>query len=276
MTSTRERPPLRVCAAFGIDPEELEPVDENPAEPGWRSSRVVLRPATDAAEAVWAGRSLGSISLPDLRIARPAQATDGRSIVGGWMAYRTAGSEVEVDETTDGRPSVDEIVLASVKLHQALSRLPRPEFIAKRTDLLARADRVAWGEERAELDESRGGRWFEILSGAASASTLPDQVVHGSLFRSVRFTGDRQPTVVDFRPYFRPAEWATALVVVDAIVLNVAGATLIERWAHLPAWRQMLLRATLFRLAAHALDEGADERVLDGLRRAAVLVGEAA
>lgn len=271
MTSTRERPPLRVCAAFGIDPEELEPVDD---EPGWRSSRAVLRPATDAAEAVWAGRSLGAISLPDLRIARPAQATDGRSIVGGWMAYRTVGD----DAGMDGQPAVDDIVLASVKLHQALARLPRPDFIAKRTDLLARADRVAWGEEEAELDETRGGRWFEVLQGATRKSTLPDQVVHGSLFRSVRFTGDRQPTVVDFRPYFRPAEWATALVVVDAIVLNAAGATLIERWSHLPAWRQMLLRATLFRLAAHAMSPYAasDEHALDGLRRAAVLVGEAA
>jgi uncharacterized protein (TIGR02569 family) len=269
VTITRERPPLRVCAAFGIDPAELEPVDD---EPGWRTSRVVLRPATDAAEAVWAGRWLGGISLPDLRIARPAQATDGRSIVGGWMAYRTAGD----DGGMDGQPPVDEIVLASVKLHQALAGLPRPEFIVKRNDLLARADRVAWGEEEADLDETRGGRWFEILVGSARKSTLPDQVVHGSLFRSVRFTGDRQPTVVDFRPYYRPAEWATALVVVDAIVLNVAGATLVERWAHLPAWRQMLLRATLFRLAAHAMDPRADERALDGLRRAAVLVGEAA
>ncbi|MGH3432756.1 MAG: TIGR02569 family protein [Thermocrispum sp.] len=271
MLTSRERPPLRVCAAFGIDPDDLEPVD---GEPGWRSSSVVLRPAADSAEAVWAGRTLGAISLPDLRIARPAQATDGRSIVAGWMAYRMAGDGA--DGEMDGQPSVDEIVLTSVKLHQALARLPRPEFIARRTDLLARADRVAWGEQQADLDESNGGRWFEVLAGAARATALPDQVVHGSLFRSVRFTGDRQPTVVDFRPYFRPAEWATALVVVDAIVLNAAGATLIERWAHLPEWRQMLLRATLFRLAAHALDADAGEDALNGLRRAAVLVGEAA
>lgn len=271
MPTTRERPPPRVCAAFGIDPEQLEPVED---EPGWRSTGVVLRPATDSAEAVWAGRSLGSISLPDLRVARPAQATDGRSIVAGWMAYRMTGEAS--DSPDEGRPPVDEIVLASVKLHQALSRLPEPGFIAKRTDLLARADRVAWGEEQAELDEGRGGRWFEILSGAARATTLPSQVVHGSLFASVRFTGDRQPTVVDFRPYYRPAEWATALVVVDAIVHNAAGSTLIERWAHLPEWRQMLLRATLFRLAAHALDDAAVDDTLDGLRRAAVLVGEAA
>lgn len=258
-----------MCAAFGIDAEQLEPIA---AEPGWRSSGVVLRPVTDSAEAMWVGRALGAVDLPDLRIARPAQATDGRRIVAGWMAYRTA----EESAVADGRPRVDDIVLTSVKLHQALASLPEPAFIAKRKDLLARADRLAWGEEQADLDEARGGRWFEVLAGAARRVSLPSQVVHGSLFASVRLGADGKPTVMDFRPYFRPAEWGTALVVVDAIVANAAGATLIDHWAHLPAWRQMLLRATLFRLAAHALDPNAEEQPLDGLRRAAALVSQAA
>ncbi|WP_043661055.1 TIGR02569 family protein [Thermocrispum municipale] len=270
MTLTRERPPLRVCAAFGVSPEQLQPLDD---DAGWRGDGVVLRPATDSAEAVWASGALGKVSLPDVRIARPARATDGRAIVGGWMAYRL--SPDEGDEVPGERPPVDDIVLVSVKLHQALIDLPRPDFIDKRKDLLAKADRVAWGEEEAELDEANGGRWFEILAGAARETSLPSQVVHGSLFSSVRLTGDGMPTVLDFRPYYRPAEWATALVVVDAVVANVAGASLIQQWSHLPEWRQMLLRATLFRLAAHALNPTADEKTLDGLRRAAVLVGEA-
>ncbi|WP_028848942.1 TIGR02569 family protein [Thermocrispum agreste] len=270
MPVTRERPPLRVCAAFNVDPESLRPLADGS---GWRGDGVVLRPATDSVEAVWAARALGSIVLPDVRIARPSRATDGRAIVGGWMAYRLAAGSG--DEVAEERPSVEEIVLVSVKLHQALINVPRPDFIDKRTDVLARADRVAWGEEEVELDEANGGRWFEILAGAARETKLPNQVVHGSLFRSVRLAGDRVPTVFDFRPYYRPAEWATALVVVDAVVANAAGATLIQQWSHLPDWRQMLLRATMFRLAAHALDpESAGEETLDGLRRAAVLVGE--
>lgn len=268
MSAISERPPQRVCAAFGIDPAELKPLDLGAA---WGGSRIVLRRVTDTAEAVWAGRSLGAISLPDLRIAKLAQATDGRQIVGGWMAYRTTGEEAD---SAARAPGFDDYVLVSVKLHQALAALPRPEFIGKRKDLLAQADRVAWGEEQAELDEAKGGRWFEILAGSLKPVSLPDQVVHGSLYRSVRFDGGGPPTVIDFRPYFRPAEWATALVVVDAIALGGADADLIDRWSHLPAWRQMLLRATLFRLAAHALDPDAEEADLDGLRRAAGLVSQ--
>lgn len=268
MPAPSERPPQRVCAAFGVDPAELQPLD---LDAGWRGSRIVLRRVTDTAEAVWAGRSLGGVSLPDLRIAKLAQATDGRQIVGGWMAYRTTGAEATGEPSV---PGFDEYVLVSVKLHQALADLPRPEFIGKRTDLLARADRMAWGEEEAELDEARGGRWFEVLAGSLKQVSLPDQVVHGNLYRSVRFDGHGPPTVIDFRPYFRPAEWAAALVVIDAIALGGADAELVDRWSHLPAWRQMLLRATLFRLAAHALNPEADAADLDGLRRAAGIVSQ--
>lgn len=230
---------------------------------------MVLRPVSDKSEFGWLTRQLGTISLPDLRIAPPARATDGRQIVGGWMAYRVT------DAVSDGElPRFDDIVLTSVKLHQALAELPRPDFIGKRDDLLATADRLAWGEAEADLDETRGGRWFEILAGSARPVALADQVVHGDLYASVRFAGDAPPAVFDFRPFYRPAEWATALVVVDAIARGGATADLIQRWSHLPQWSQMLLRATLFRLAAHALEPDAGEGALDGLRRAAGLVSE--
>lgn len=273
MTDTRRRPPAHVCAAFGTSLDQLLPLRSGP---GWRGGAVVLRPVADNAEVGWLTRHLGRISLPDLRIAQPARSTDGRQIVGGWMAYRIAEEPegAEADQSTRERPRFDDIVLTSVKLHQALADLPRPGFIAERDDVLAVADRLAWGEEQLELAETKGGRWFEILAGSAKPVRLPDQVVHADLYRSVRFAGDAPPSVIDFRPYYRPAEWGSALVVVDAIVLGGADSALIQRWSHLPSWPQMLLRAMLFRLAAHALNEESPESEMDGLRRAAGLVSE--
>lgn len=250
--------------------DELRPPG---ADRGWHSGRIELRPVTDTAETLWAAGALGSVSVPGLRIAQPARATDGRQVVGGWKAYRTADGDAATAGEARAAPSFDDIVLISVKLHQAVAHLPRPDFIGKRTDLLAVADRIAWGEETdIELDEHQGGRWFEILIGSAKRVSLPDQVVHGSLYTGVRFSQAQPPTVIDFRPYYRPAEWATALVVVDAITFGGADAALMERWAHLPAWRQMLLRAVLFRLAAHALDLRPDGGALDRLRHAAAMV----
>lgn len=268
MPTTRERPPDRVCAAFGIDAGELAPVGHETAADAWRADGMVLRPVTDSAEVIWAGQVLGTVQLPDLHIARPARARDGRQVVGGWMAYR-----IDEDVTT-ARWSPDDAVLASVKLHQSLAGLPRPEFIDRRDDVLARADRMAWGEQQLALDESRGGRWFEILAGSVKPVNLPEQVVHGNLYSCLRVGADETPVVVDFRPFFRPAEWASALVVVDAIAFDGAGAELTERWSHLPAWRQMLLRAMLFRLAVPGLSPEVDDDALEGLRRAAGIISQ--
>jgi len=249
-----------VRAAFGADGAELEWCEGL----GWRAGRVVLLPVTDSEQARWVARSLDHVPLPGLRIARPARATDGRQIVGGWMAIRALDGE-----PVDGQAGVDDLVLVSLRLHQALAQLPRPDFICRRDDVLARAERMAWGEAAADLDDSSCGRWFDLLSGATKPVTLRNQVVHGGLYRGVWFYADAPPAIVDFRPYFRPPEWASALVVVDAVADNAAGIDAMERWSHLPAWRQMLLRAVLFRLAAGVLDPGTDEVALDRLRHVA-------
>lgn len=185
------------------------------------------------------------------------------------MAFRTSGIRPGGD-----RPTVDDLVVLSVKLHQALADLPRPEFLGRRDDVLARADRVTWGEEKADLDAARGGRWFGLLAGSVRPVPLRDQVVHADMYSSVRFDDDGSATVVHFRPFCRPAEWATALVVVDAVTAGSAGAELIVRWSHLAYWRQMLLRATMFRIAAHAIDPGSPGAVLDRLRKTAGIVSE--
>lgn len=257
-------PPDRVRAAFGAAAGELEPY----GGVGWRAGRIVLLPVADSEQALWAAKWLNGVDVPDLRIARPARATDGRQVVGGWMALRVLDGE----PLDDDESRVDDIVQISVKLHQALERVPRPGFIAKRADVLTRADRMAWGEEEATLDNSSCGRWYDLLSGATKPVTLRDQVVHGNLYRSVRFYADAQPAIVDFRPYFRPPEWATALVVVDAVADGAAGIDAMARWEHIPAWRQMLLRAALFRLAAGALAPDVDTDARDRLRHAASTV----
>ncbi|WP_343063982.1 TIGR02569 family protein [Haloechinothrix aidingensis] len=261
------RPARHICAAFGADPDSLEPAE---GDGTWRSGSVVLRPVADQLESTWVARALHSVDIPDVRIARPLRATDGRQIIGGWVAYR----DIAAEPGEVRRPRLDEVVLTSVKLHRALTGIPRPEFLRRRAGAWARADRMAWGEEDAELAEGAGGRWFEILAASARPVTLPDQLVHGDLYRSLRWVDGAGPVVLDFRPFYRPAEWATALVVVDAIAEGEAGVGLAQGWAHLPEWSQMLLRAMLFRLATHALDPDSGPSALDGLRSAAGIVSE--
>jgi hypothetical protein len=64
------------------------------------------------------------------------------------------------------------------------------------------------------------------------------------------------------------------VVAVDALAWGGADIQLLHRWSHLPAWSQLLLRAILFRLAAHALHPKSTRAALDGLRSAASEVSE--
>ena len=80
------------------------------------------------------------------------------------------------------------------------------------------------------------------------------------------------PGVLDVVPYWRPAVWGTALVVVDALVWGDADPALPGRWAHLPEFPQLMLRALLFRLAVHLLHPRATEATSQRLGRAVDVV----
>jgi uncharacterized protein (TIGR02569 family) len=258
VTPTPEPPPSHVRAAFGARDAEPELIDGGPA---WRCGDAAIRPAGKPAEATWVARTLDALDVPNLRVSRPLRSTDGRYVVGGWAATKYLAGRAE--------PRYDEVVAVAVRLHQATADLPRPRFIDARTDVFAVADRCSWDEYEVPLDSDLGGRLFETLSGSRKPVALKPQVVHGDLFGNVLFAGSAPPAIIDFTAYWRPAEWAAAVVVVDALAWGGADEGLIERWAHLPEWPQLLLRAVLFRLAVHALHPKSGPASMVGLERTA-------
>lgn len=256
----RESPPERVLTAFGVgdSPERL------PGTSVWRCGGLVLKQISDRARAVWLARTLHRVDVPQLRIARPVRASDGRWIVGGWGASRFLAGVPEYRN--------DQIILAALKLAGALADEPRPGF--RRDGTAALADRIAWGEADVPIEETKGGRWFEVLAVARRPVRSPDQVVPGDLYGTVLFDGPAPPGIVEFEPYYRPAEWGAAVAAVDAVSWGGADVEFLRRWSHLPEWSQLLLRALLFRLAGHALDPRSTIAALDGLRAAASAVSE--
>lgn len=261
MTPSPEPPPAHVRAAFGARDAEPELIDAGPV---WRCGDAAIRPAGKPAEATWVAKTLDTLSVDNLRVARPLRSTDGRYVVGGWAATKYLSGRAE--------PRYDEVVEVAVKLHAATADLPRPRFLDARTDLFAKADRLAWEEEQAELDPSLGGRLFELLAAYRKPVQLKPQVVHGDLFGNVLFAGDAAPGIIDFTAYWRPAEYGAAVVVVDALSWGGADHGLTQRWSHLAEWPQVLLRATLFRLAVHALHPLSSTQSLVGLERTATKV----
>ncbi|MBN9744956.1 TIGR02569 family protein [Amycolatopsis sp. A1MSW2902] len=258
MRSTLERPSERVCNAFGSDADAITLLPDSET---WHAGDVVFKRVTDRSQALWTARALDFAEDPGLRIAKPVRSRDGRWIVGDWSAWRYLPGTAE--------HRCDEAVLAAVRLHRTTADLPRPDFLSARDDIDAVADRIAWEELDRPLSEEKGGRWFEILAPARRPIKLPHQVAHGELLAGLLFDGDEAPGVVDFVPYYRPGEWGAAIAAVDSLIWGGATGALLERWAHLPEWPQLLLRAILFRLASHALDPRSTNAALDGLRAAA-------
>jgi uncharacterized protein (TIGR02569 family) len=251
-------PPQHVRAAFGVKDVEPELLDGGPQ---WRCGEIALRPVTSPSEATWIAETLGDLQVPELRIGRPVRASVGRWVVGGWAAFRHIEGRPE--------PRYDEVVAASLRLHKATADLAVPRFVNTRVDVFTIADRVAAGTDETRLDPALGGRLFDVLAGSRRPLSLRPQVVHGDLFGNVLFDGDAAPGITDFTCYHRPAEWAAAVVVVDALAWGGADDGILRRWSHLPEWPQTLLHALLFRLAGHAMHPNSSEQSMRGLERAA-------
>ena len=105
------------------------------------------------------------------------------------------------------------------------------------------ADRVAWGEADADLPAL-----VEPLLARQRPVDLPCQLVHGDLGGNVLFADSQPPAVIDVSPYWRPAGYADAIVVADAVAWAGADHNLVERLLSQQG-EQLLLRAVLFRVA---------------------------
>jgi len=259
-------PPVHVRAAFGVRETTPRPRPHLPG-PAWICDAVLLRPVADTVLAAWSASALEELAaagVDGVRLARPVRATDGRRVVAGWSACHDLPGRVE--------PRHDDVVAASLRLHRATAGMDRPRLVDDRDDILARADRMAFGDRTVALDPETGGTLFGELVRRRRALPVPSQLVHGDLFGTVLFERDLPPAVLDVVPFWRPVEWAAAVVVVDALAWGGADPGLLSRWSHLVQWPQMLLHGLLFRLAVHAQHPACTRESLRGLEHAARLI----
>jgi uncharacterized protein (TIGR02569 family) len=279
---TVERPPDHVLATFGFTGFRPVPLGAG-WERGWRCGEVVLSMVADHARAAWSAKARETLFVDGVRLARPVRSTDGRYVVSGWRADTFVAGTPE--------PRHDEVVSAAVRLHEATAKLERPRFLTHPpaapwgdVDVFAAADRAPWEERplqawpsgaRVSPGSADGQRSIELihqLAGLRKPTKSPSQLVHGDLYGTVLFAGTAAPGITDIIPYWRPASWAAGVVVVDALSWGEADDGLIERWASMPEWPQMLLRALMFRLAVHALHPRSAAAAFPGLARTAALV----
>jgi uncharacterized protein (TIGR02569 family) len=253
MESSNQRPAAGVVESFGGDPGKLERTVGGQGR-SWRAGGIVLKPADGSSDPSWLGPILAALPDDDrFRVATPVPSTGGAWSVGGWQATTwLAGTCYQ------GR--WPEIIEAADAMHSVLGSqvATRPSGIGNRSDPWAIGDRVAWGEESAgELHPAvadLAGRLAPLIDRQWHGP--PAQLIHGDLGPgNVLFADDvgLPPAILDFSPYWRPAAFATAVLIVDALAWENAPRSLATGFmTQMANSTELIARAIIYRLVAAA------------------------
>jgi uncharacterized protein (TIGR02569 family) len=239
-TSSRNRPPSGVIAAFGPEGDPVQLVGGRGL--AWRVGDLVFKPRDLAPdELAWQADVLPTVNATDVRLSIPQRATGGELIVDGWTAWSYLPGQHR-----DGRWI--EVIEVGGRFHRAVANIACPGFIAARTHPWAIGDRVAWGE--VPIDPYLAVPQVARLAALRGPVDARSQLIHGDLTGNVLFGDDLPPAVIDLSPYWRPTAFATAIVVADALVWEGADESLLDSVADVDDIRQTVIRALIYRLVA--------------------------
>lgn len=245
--------PPDVIEAFGLDGKPV-PLTGGRGE-AVRVGGVVLKPWGNAAEAAGLAEVLQRLGGggAGYRVASPRRAPDGRWVVDGWIGSAFAEGEPGIA----GREA--EAVAACRAFHAALGEAyphrDPPAWIQHLDDPWKRADAIAWGNrEPADfLGPAAAQRLAPLLALRRPVPGLRPQIVHGDPGGgNMLFHPGRPPALIDMPPYWRPAGFALAVLLADAVAWEGSPVSVLEIAGGEPHFAQLVLRAVVYRVAVPA------------------------
>lgn len=258
MTERKDSPPPEVLTYFNIS-SSATPLAGGQGE-SWVADQIVLKPAEDSdlsQRTCEIQRALYN-DQTGYRVAQPIE-REGRFVFNGWTATRfISGAE---DLNLYAR--LPEIMEASRAMHRALAKIvpERPTILSNLTHRWAYADRFAWDEPLNDisLDSNFYKSQIEgyITRLNALKRELPDvscQLVHGDLSGNILFEQGSYPAILDFSFYWRPVEYAEAIVLADGMTWQNFDIQAVKSIGWNAFRFQMLLRALIFRIVTYAID----------------------
>lgn len=237
-------PDLSVLGAFGIADTVPTPLAGGQGTT-WLAGGVVLKPISGLEEAEWVASVLHELPESGYRVSRPIRSNAGAWTTSGWSAWSW------VSGSHDLTRGWKDVLAAGRSFHLALGDLTRPAFLDQRNDPWSLGDRAAWGTPTPTVTHQEFRPIVEVLAALRTPCEQRGQIVHGDLAGNVLFDDPRPPAIIDFVPYWRPAAFADAIVVADAILWHGAGPGLVDCLGG--EARSMLARAAIYRLVTSDL-----------------------
>jgi uncharacterized protein (TIGR02569 family) len=229
-----------IAHTFGSD------VPPTPLEVGrnkrtYRSGKIVLKSIDSVEENNWLAEIFSQLPKnKNVRVPRPIQSASGHWIENGYVAW----SYLE-GETVKGRH--EEKLMACDAFHEMLTDIPKPDFIDAREHSWAIADRIAWQEVEPDYEEVFM-EYIAPLVAQLKPLDLPCQLIHGDLGGNFIFHEKLPPGVIDITLYWRPADFAKAIILVNT-VWDPEPFENFKVFSGIPHFKQLLLRAIIRRIA---------------------------
>lgn len=231
--------------AFGVRRADLKRLAGGSGHT-WTDGRVVLKPVGCVPEHDWVCQVYAGWDSTEVRVPTPVRPQGGDESaswsVGGWGAHLfLLGRDLDLPR------EIGTVKAASDAFHHHIRDLPRPAFLDERDDPWAFGDRLAWEDAQPQGDAETMAV-IDRLRLELAPVPGPSQAIHGDILPSVLVAERQAPGVIDWPPYFRPAGMANAIPVTDAVTFGGASLDLLDEWSTGDDWRQLLIRAVLYRL----------------------------
>lgn len=229
-------PSKKVLSAFGVKskPTLLEGGQGNT----FKANEIVLKPIVNEDEANWVAELSSKIEPTGFRLEQPIKSISGKWIYKGWSAFTFIEGK-----TIKGR-WVEQLD-TSRKFHKAISHVPKPDFLDKATHPWAIADKMVWGKiplKHTHALDPIIPRLQKLLKPIKTT----DQLIHGDLTENILFHDTLPPAIIDFSPYWHPAKYADATIVIEAIVWENAPSTLLQQLDNTSEMNQLVIRAIMW------------------------------
>ncbi len=210
----------------------------------YRVDNLVLKPTRNSIESSWIAEINNTLENKKFRIPKPIKAKDGLWVYNAYVANEYLEGSVQ-------KGKYIEAIKISKEFHKSLLNIPKPDWFDKKEDVFAVADRMAWGEMPVH-DYQVANEPLKIIFNLLKKNHLPSQLIHGDWGpEQILFHETLSPVILDMTPYFRPAEYPIADMLISAIVNDGADISIIDLGKDIKDFDQLLLRAFIFRICTY-------------------------